>query len=195
MDKEKLALIITKALAYTENGGKPSTPKAGKSGELKSIFQFTPGTWKLYSQQVLGQPAPLTSEAEAYVVHKKVSDWINHLEQEGVSEQEIPLKIASMWNAGERKPDAYKQNWKGTNKFGVHYDTPAYAEKVANYVKEFSGESPQLTQNTKPGMLQSQPISKGDLSSKMGGLFGGNVNVNANPTSVGGLIDLANGTT
>lgn len=189
MDKQKLALLITKALAYTENGGKPTTAKAGKSGELKSIFQFLPSTWKLYSKQVLGQDVPLTLESEAYVVHKKVSDWIDHLEEDGTPEEEIPLKIASMWNAGERKADAYKENHKGTNKYGVAYDTPAYAKKVGNYVKEFSNEgADQVPPDTKVGILPKQ-----ELAGKLSGLFKGNVSSNVPPTNtIGGLIQSAN---
>lgn len=132
MDKEKEAAIILKALAYTENGGKPGQSKAGKSGEMKSIFQFLPSTWALYSKQTLGQEVPLTPESEMEVVHKKVSDWLDH----GFTREQI----ASMWNAGERKPDAYKQGHKGTNKFGVNYDTPSYAKKVATYAKQFEKE-------------------------------------------------------
>lgn len=143
MDTQQLSLLITKALAYTENGGKPNVNSlsAGKSGEMKSIFQFEPSTWRLYAKQELGDAnAPLTSENEAEVVHKKVSDWVQHLSDEGVSQEEIPLKIASMWNAGESHPDAYKENWKGVNSSGVSYDTPAYANKVASYVKQFEKE-------------------------------------------------------
>lgn len=159
MNDDQLALNITKALAYTENGGKPNVGnlKAGKSGELKSMFQFLPSTWKLYAKQELGDAnAPMTPENEALVVHGKVSNWVKHLKSEGVSYEEIPLKIGSMWNAGEAKQDAYKEGWKGTNSKGVSYDTPAYANKVAHYVKEFSKESPQGAQSS-PQMAQSNP--------------------------------------
>lgn len=145
MDKQIQAAAILKALAYTENGGKPdlSNLKAGKSGEAKSIFQFTPSTWKLYAKQELGDPnAPMTSENEALVVHGKISKWLDH----GFNTEQI----ASMWNAGENKPDAYKQNWKGKNKYGVAYDTPAYAKKVADYAKKFEGEAKQFASGVIP---------------------------------------------
>lgn len=147
MDKNKQALLITKALAYAENGGKPGKPVAGKTGEMKSIFQFTPDTWKLYSKQIAGKELPLTSENEAFVVNGKVQKWLD----DGHTVEEI----ASMWNAGEQRPDAYKQNWKGINKkYGVAYDTPAYASKVKSYHDSFAKgdtqEVPQLQlQNTK----------------------------------------------
>jgi hypothetical protein len=44
-EKDMLANAITKAIATQENGGKIDldNSKAGGSGEMKSIFQFTPG--------------------------------------------------------------------------------------------------------------------------------------------------------
>lgn len=145
---------IVKGLAYTENGGKPTQPKAGKTGEMKSIFQFTHDTWKIYSKQVSGQAdLPLNTENETKVVYAKVGSWYDQLKKEGISDEEIPLKIASMWNAGEHRPDAYKQNFKGVNKkYGVAYDTPAYAKKVLGYVKQFQREG-----------IQSDPIQSGKL--------------------------------
>jgi len=156
MDKDKQIAVILKALAYTENGGEPKQIKAGKSGEMKSIFQFTPETWKLYSKQALGQEVPLTPEAEVEVVHKKVSDWVDH----GFTTEQI----ASMWNAGERRPDAYKEGHKGTNKFGVNYDTPAYAKKVASYVKQFENEpgpdeEPTAQLPKAPAPIQTPPLT------------------------------------
>lgn len=134
---------IVKALAYAENGGSPniSSPSAGKTGEMKSIFQFTPDTWKLYAKQASGQDnLPMTPENEAMVVYHKVSDW----KQKGYT----PEQIASMWNAGEQRPDAYKQNWKGVNKkYGVAYDTPAYVNKVTNYMKQFDSQPQVMTNN------------------------------------------------
>lgn len=136
--QEKQALIrsIIRAIAYAENGGKPNldTPVAGKTGEMKSIFQFTPGTWKLYAKQVLGdENAPLNNDNEVNVVARKVEKWIDGGMTVG--------QIASMWNAGESKPNAYKENWKGVNeKYGVSYDTPAYAKKVMDYAKTFLDE-------------------------------------------------------
>ena len=100
-NNQALAEAITKALGYTENGGKPdlSNLQAGKTGEMKSIFQYTPDTWKNYSQQVLGKVVPLNPDNESVVTLKKVSDWLG----KGYK----PEQIASMWNAGVGEPDAY----------------------------------------------------------------------------------------
>lgn len=118
-------LKIVRALALTENGGKiPDESKKGQSGELKSVFQFTPGTWKMYSKEVLGQEAPLTNENESAVAYGKVSKWL----EDGFN----PDQIASIWNSG--KPDAYLQDHKGTNKYGVKYDTPGYVKKFNEHL-------------------------------------------------------------
>lgn len=155
INKTKKALAIVKAIAYTENGGKPDAenPSAGKTGEAKSIFQFTPDTWNLYSKQVFGKEGvPINGNTEAAVVYHKVGDWLD----KGFSTEQI----ASMWNAGEQKPDAYKQNWKGVNqKYGVVYDTPAYAKKVANYAKQFENEVSGTGEAT-PGKVISEDKNK-----------------------------------
>ena len=144
MDNEKtlLANSITKAIAYQENGGKPNLnqPSAGQSGEMKSIFQFTPNTWNNYSQQIYGKQMPLNNDNETYVVQQKVLKWID----QGYNTSQI----ASMWNAGEGNPNAYKEDWRGTNSHGVSYDTPAYASGVLNYAKQFYQESSQNQDST-----------------------------------------------
>lgn len=159
--QEKQALVdaVTKGIAYAENGGKPDIDnlRAGATGEMKSIFQFVPSTWKLYAKQILGdENAPLNPDNELKVVQAKVSKWIDEGRTAG--------QIASMWNAGEGRPNAYKENWKGVNKeYGVAYDTPAYANKVINYAKQFMEEKqkpslPNLaqgsTQNSTPAIGQ-----------------------------------------
>lgn len=148
--KEKLVKAILKAIAYAENGGKPNVNnlKAGKTGERKSMYQFTPATWENYAQQVLGDKnAPLTPENEILVAHKKIADWVEDSIKSGVPEQEIASRIASIWNAGQGEPNAYKgtfsngQPSKGINKkYNVAFDVPGYSNKVKNYTKEFLTE-------------------------------------------------------
>lgn len=151
-EKELLADAITKAIAYQENGGKLDLEKtsAGKSGEMKSIFQFTPETWKKYSKEVLGKDnVPLDNDHETYVVKQKVRKWID--------DGKTTSQIASMWNAGEGKPDAYKENNVGINKYGVKYDTPTYAKNVLNYAKKFYTEKSQ--QNSNESTVQPNKIA------------------------------------
>ncbi len=144
-----LTYAITKALAYQENGGKPTSPKAGASGELKSIFQFEPGTWVKDSQEILGKSnIPITPDNETKVVTGMVSKWID----KGYSVKQM----ASMWNAGVGEPDAYTGKFSdgspstGKNSYGVKYNVPAYANSVANYAKQFYTQdfAPQVKQAT-----------------------------------------------
>lgn len=132
-EKDLLANSIVKAIAYEENGGKLDidNTKAGSSGELKSIFQFEPGTWDTDSKQVFGKEMPITPDNETYVMKQKVLKWID--EGKTVSE------MASMHNSGN--PNAYAENHVGFNKYGIKYDTPTYAKKVVNYAKQFYSES------------------------------------------------------
>lgn len=149
-DKDLLADSITKAIAYQENGGKLdlNNTSAGQSGEMKSIFQFTPDTWKNYSRQVYGKEVPMNNDTETNVVKNKVSKWIDA----GMTTSQI----ASMWNAGEDHPDAYKENWRGTNSHGVKYDTPAYAAGVLKYAKQFYSEK--TAQNTPQPQIASTGV-------------------------------------
>lgn len=151
---------LMKAIAYAENGGKPTMPQTGKTGEMKSIFQYTPDTWKMYSKQASGEDLPMNVENETAVTYAKINKWL----EDGFT----PEQVSSMWNAGEQRPDAYKQNWKGMNKkYGVPFDTPAYTSKVMNYFKEFMGGKTEKPikrdvkgvpkSNGSPGMMNQQP--------------------------------------
>lgn len=151
------AQAITKAIALTENGGKIDTknPSAGKSGELKSIFQFTPETWANDSEQVFGKSgAPMNADTEAYVTTQMVDKWL----QKGYK----PSQIFSMWNAGVGEPDAYTGKFSngessaGTNKHGVQYDVKSYVDKANKYLSELSpsSSSKQIAQESSQGKPQ-----------------------------------------
>ena len=147
-------LAIVRGLAMTENGGKipnQKTEKAGQSGETKSVWQFMPDTWSSYAGQVLGnKKAPITPENEAAVVYGKVQSWYNEDIKDGYTPQQIIERAASRWNAGEQNPDAYKQNYKGTNKEGINYNTPKYASSVLKYAKQAGEQSAIGTSQTQP---------------------------------------------
>ena len=148
-DKEKLVNSIVKGIAYAENGGKPNieNPSAGQSGEMKSIFQFEPATWKADAKEFLGnENAPLTADNETYVMQQKVSQWID----EGKNVDEM----ASIHNSGN--PNAYKENHRGKNRYGVAYDTPAYAQKVKEYSQQFYKESPDSNIDSSGAALSTQ---------------------------------------
>lgn len=157
MDNKTKALIYTKALALTENGGKIGEPKAGKTGEMKSIFQYTPNTWKAYSKEITGKELPLTKENEVLVTHQKVQKWVD--------EGKTGEQIASMWNAGPGKPNAYKENWKGVNKkYGVAYDTPAYAKKFMAYATKVEQEGNIPTDTDQPQTPQNEDLRQKAIS-------------------------------
>lgn len=146
MQPDKYTASIVKALALVENGGKIplENPSKGQSGEMKSIFQFTPGTWRMYAKEILGKDdVPLNQGTESVVTYGKVHKWL----QEGYS----PEEIASIWNSG--KPDAYKKEWRGTNKYGVKYDTPGYVEKFKKYL----GSSEKSSVSKEPPPMEGPP--------------------------------------
>ncbi len=140
-EKDILADSIVKAIAYAENGGKPDidNPVAGKTGEMKSIFQFTPDTWKKDSVDYLGKEVPISPDAEAYVMKQKVKKLMD----KGYTARQI----ASVHNAGAGEPDAYTGKFSTGNpsvginkKYGVKFDVPSYADKVLKYSKQFYDE-------------------------------------------------------
>lgn len=142
-DTEKIANSITKGIAYTENGGKPdiSNPKTGSTGEAKSIFQYTPATWKRYAKEITGnEDIAMNADTETYITNEKVKQWI----KKGYTAKQI----ASVWNAGESEKNAYTGKFSdgslsvGLNKkYGnVKFDVPSYADKVQKYSKQFYHE-------------------------------------------------------
>lgn len=75
----------------------------------------------MYSQQTIGKVVEQTPTNEKYVAIKKVSEWLH----DGYT----PKEIALIWNGGEIRCKA------GVNKYGVSYDTCAYANKFLTYLK------------------------------------------------------------
>lgn len=116
------AKSIVDAIKKTESSGNYGA--TGLSGET-GAYQFMPSTWSAYSKEyskATGEPiSAQTPENQDKVAQWKVQQWLD----KGYDAKQI----ASMWNAGEGRPDAWK-NWKGVNSQGVAYDTPAYVKKV-----------------------------------------------------------------
>lgn len=115
------AVNLAKAIRQTESGG--DFTASGKSGEY-GAYQYTEPTWEKDSVAA-GVKVPLkqsTREQQNQVAYTKIKS----LKDQGYN----PGQIASIWNSGN--PEAYKDStYKGTNKSGVHFDVPAYAESVA----------------------------------------------------------------
>lgn len=105
---------IAMAIKKVESGG--NYDAKGGSGE-SGAYQFMPSTWKGWAKQYLGNAnAPMTKENQDKVAIAKINDLL----KKGYNEEQIAL----IWNGGEAKVK------KGVNKYGVKYDSGAYAKKV-----------------------------------------------------------------
>lgn len=203
------AVDLAKSIRQAETGGS-SDPynQKGASGEF-GAYQFMPATYKSYAQKYLGSAdAPPTVENQNKIAYS----FVKEKKDAGYN----PAQIASMWNAGEAKPDAYKENYKGVNNQGVAYDTPAYAAKVSAYYKklsggtggynpapfsnpsspgqfDFTGTAPAATQTPDESTLGGQIAGRGkDVSSALG--LAGQGITEATTGKVGkGLLDVGSG--
>ena len=96
----------------------------GASGEF-GAYQFMPDTWAVLARRYLGNAhapmSPTNQDKVAYYEIKNLKDKGNN-----------PKQVASIWNSG--KPEW--EGKKGTNKYGVKYDVPAYVNKVINAYKD-----------------------------------------------------------
>lgn len=127
---------LTQAIALNENGGKvdPNNLRAGQSGEMKSIFQYTPNTWKAYSHEVYGKEVPLNNDTEIQVTSAKVAKWL--------AAGYKPEQILSMWNAGSGEPNAWTGHFshgrpsQGVNSYNVPFDVPGYVKKGMSYFQQ-----------------------------------------------------------
>lgn len=172
------AVNLAKAIRQTETGGNANA--VGKSGEY-GAYQFTQPTWDNLSKQA-GVNVPLKQanlEQQNQVAYYAIKKW----KDAGYN----PGQIASMWNAGGGEPDAYTGKFSngqpsvGVNKYGVHYDVPAYAKSVMAAYNTFKGggnvsqpdaQNPSSTANQTP-TEQPQPLAN-RIANVLG--FGGTVN-------------------
>lgn len=144
------AVNLAKAIRQTESGG--DFAASGKSGEY-GAYQYTEPTWAKDSVAA-GINVPLkqsTKEQQNQVAYTKIKS----LKDQGYN----PGQIASVWNSGN--PEAYKDpTYKGTNKSGVHFDVPAYAESVAKAYQTLKSGGQVGVDPQKPSSIaaaQSQP--------------------------------------
>lgn len=108
------AQSIANAIKQVESGGNYNAK--GASGEF-GAYQFMPSTWKSWAQTYLGNAnAPMTQQNQDTVALKHIQSLLD----KGYNAQEIAL----IWNGGSPTIKS------GTNKYGVKYDTGAYARKV-----------------------------------------------------------------
>lgn len=180
---DPIAYTLTKAIGLQESGGDYTA--SGKSGEY-GAYQNIPATWAARSAAA-GINAPIdqaTPEQQNEVMYK----WVDSKLKAGYT----PAQIASMQNAGEGAPDAYKGN-AGTNSYGVKYDTAVYVQGVQQHAEQlYASQSPQ---NAPQPMQQGQVDSSTEAPSlggfgqniiKSGANFAGNlINAVAHPIQTG----------
>lgn len=114
---------LTMAIRHVESGGKFDA--RGQSGEY-GAYQFTAPTWDRYSREVFGTSIPLeqaTPQQQNQVAYTKIKQWKDAGRNIG--------EVASMWNAGEARANAYIEGNAGVNSSGVSFDTADYARRVA----------------------------------------------------------------
>lgn len=149
-------VALAKAIRHVESGG--NFDARGGSGEVGG-YQYTPDTWKGVASKY-GINVPLeqaTRQQQNEVTYKRIKEWKDAGHNVG--------QIASMWNAGEGRPNAYRENWKGINQFGVAYDTPAYARKVATAYQDMKTQMVPA-QPTEPEPVK-EPFSLGKAAASI----------------------------
>lgn len=113
------AAQIAAAIRQVESGGNYNA--RGGSGEI-GAYQFMPSSWKSWAGKYLGNAnAPMTQQNQDKVAQAKIQDLLN----QGYN----PQQVALIWNGGEPVVK------KGVNRYGVAYDSGAYANKVLNALR------------------------------------------------------------
>lgn len=108
------AKAIAAAIKKVESGGNYNA--RGGSGEF-GAYQFMPDTWRGWAKTYLGNPnAPMTPQNQDAVAEAHISSLL--------AQGKTPEQIALIWNGGQPVRKS------GINKFGVRYDSGAYADKV-----------------------------------------------------------------
>jgi uncharacterized protein YoaH (UPF0181 family) len=116
MGQNYSASEIASAIKQVESGG--NYQAKGASGEF-GAYQFMPSSWGAWASKYLGdRNAPMTKDNQDKVAIKKVQDLLD----QGYS----PREVALVWNGGQPIQKS------GINKFGVKYNSGAYADKVLN---------------------------------------------------------------
>lgn len=154
---------LAQAIREVESGGDYAA--RGKSREF-GAYQYTPDTWNARASKYLGRSVPLeqASKEEQNEVQYK---WMKEKKDAGYNIGQI----ASMHNAGEGRPNAYQEGMTGTNSYGVQYDVPGYAKKVAEAYqakKAQGGYNPTPFSSGSVGLLNTSGISLGPEEKKEG---------------------------
>lgn len=168
------ALRMARAISLAESGrdGKPNYNAIGDNKTSRGAYQFQEATWNDYSKRILGSVADMTPENQDKVAYGMVKKWKDSGKK--------PEEIASMWNAGEGRPDAW-QNHKGRTTINgkvISYDTPDYVRKVKGHYDTLGGVQ-QVQQ-----VPQEQPAPEAPQTP-----YTGAMGTNPNDSTYGKIID------
>lgn len=154
MPLDQDVVSLAKAVRQVESGG--NFTAQGKSGEFGG-YQYTEPTWNAQAKAA-GVSIPLKN-ATREDQNKVFYTWAEQKKKEGYNIGQI----ASMHNAGEGRPNAYVEGNKGTNSYGVSYDTADYAKKVADLYHQEKSQGAQggYGYATPPAIQNSTPSSTG----------------------------------
>lgn len=133
-DIDRQALNLTHAIALAESGskGKPNYNAVGDNGTSTGAYQWNGAGHFASDAKAAGLDpndfSPQNQDKVAYAKVKKLKD-----------EGKQPAEIASIWNSGQ--PQNYQNHSGVTNINGqmIHYDTPAYVQKVKQYYTQLNG--------------------------------------------------------
>lgn len=172
---------LTKAIALTESGqnGVPNYNAVGDNGTSKGAYQWQPGNFEKAATSAGLDPNDFSPANQNKVAYAQVKSY----HDQGLN----PAQIAAAWNAGEgaAKSGAWQTNVGTTTINGkpIHYDTPAYVQKVNDEYKKLAGA-------TGDGSgYNPAPFSNPDSASPFNLDLSGNTPAPATPdTSLGGEL-------
>lgn len=128
---------LTKAIALTESGsnGVPNYNAVGDNGTSKGAYQWQPGNFEKAASSAGLDPKDFSPANQNKVAYAQVKAY----RDQGLN----PAQIAAAWNAGEKraKDGSWETNVGTTTINGkpLHYDTPAYVQKVNDEYRQLAG--------------------------------------------------------
>lgn len=144
----KIKALASAILQKESNGNYKASGGSGEGGG----YQFMPATWKSWAGKHLGNSnAEMSVENQNRVAYGQIKEW----KDKGLN----PAQIASKWNSGNE--NAYKNNHKGVNKYGVAYDTPKYVQDVSAIYQQKTQalQAPQAPQEPVMSTRQQEDIA------------------------------------
>jgi hypothetical protein len=165
--------VVALAKAIRQHESDNNYYSKGKSDEF-GAYQYTKDTWKSDAKKYLGdENASMTPENQDKAAYYSIKE----LKDAG----KTPEQVASIWNSGDE--NAYLQNKKGKNSYGVDYDVPGYVNSVIGIYKGYkdqavSGGTATAEASSVPTFTPAPPPPKKTALEKtantLGTIFGGN---------------------